>query len=35
MADAVVYATAVEKQCSVVTSDGHFEKLQGVTFIKK
>jgi predicted nucleic acid-binding protein len=35
MADAVVYATAVEKQCTIVTSDGHFEKLEGVTFMNK
>ncbi|MCK9419833.1 MAG: type II toxin-antitoxin system VapC family toxin [Nitrospirae bacterium] len=35
MADAVVYATAVEKQCSLITSDGHFEDHIGVTFIRK
>jgi predicted nucleic acid-binding protein len=35
MADAIVYATAAEKQCNLVTSDGHFEKLAGVTFIGK
>ncbi len=35
MADAIVYASANEKQCPVVTSDGHFERLDGVIFIKK
>jgi predicted nucleic acid-binding protein len=35
MADAVVYATAVEKQSQLITSDGHFEKLDGVTFFGK
>ncbi len=35
MADAVVYASTVEKQCSLVSSDGHFEDLPGVTFIRK
>ncbi len=35
MADAVVYATAVEKQCQLISSDRHFEKLDGVTFLRK
>jgi predicted nucleic acid-binding protein len=33
MADAMVYATAVEKNCSVVTSDEHFRKLDKVIFV--
>ena len=35
MADAMVFATAVEKQCTLISSDGHFEKLEGVTLIDK
>jgi predicted nucleic acid-binding protein len=35
MADAIVYATAVEKQFGLITSDGHFKDLAGVTFIEK
>jgi len=35
MADAMVYATAVEKQCGLITSDRHFKELIGVTFIGK
>ena len=35
MADAMVYATAVEKQCGLITSDGHFKDLAGVIFIGK
>ena len=35
MADAMVYATAVEKQYGLITSDGHFKDLTGVTFIGK
>jgi len=35
MADAMVYATAVEKQCGLITSDGHFKDLAGVVFIGK
>jgi toxin FitB len=35
MADAMVYATAVDNQCSLITSDGHFKDLAGVTFIAK
>ena len=33
MADAIVYATALEKKCKVVTSDAHFKKLEKVIFI--
>lgn len=33
MADAIVYATAMEKNCSVVTGDEHFKKLDKVIFI--
>jgi predicted nucleic acid-binding protein len=33
MADAMVYATAVEKRCGLITSDGHFKDLAGVIFI--
>jgi predicted nucleic acid-binding protein len=33
MADAMVYATAIEKNCSVVTSDEHFKKLDKVIFV--
>ncbi len=35
MADAIIYATAFEHGCKVVTSDSHFEKLDNVIFIKK
>lgn len=35
MADAMVYATAVEKQCGLITSDSHFKDLAGITFIGK
>ena len=35
MADAIIYATAFEYGCKVVTSDSHFEKLDNVIFIKK
>lgn len=35
MADSIIYATALEKQCAVVTSDDHFVKLERVTFIDK
>lgn len=35
MADAIVYATAVEKQCGLITSDRHFKDLSGVTFVGK
>ncbi len=35
MADAVVYASTVEKECGLITSDGHFKNLAGVTFVGK
>ena len=35
MADAVIYATAFEHGCKVVTSDAHFEKLENVIYLKK
>ncbi len=34
MADAIVYATALEENCEVITSDIHFKGLDNVTFIK-
>jgi predicted nucleic acid-binding protein len=34
-ADAVVYATALEQGADLLTCDAHFEKLPGVTFIRK
>lgn len=33
MADAIVYATALEKDCKVITSDTHFKGLERVIFI--
>lgn len=33
MADAIVYATALEHNCRLVTSDAHFKKLDKVVFI--
>ncbi len=33
MADAVIYATAKNENCKLVTSDPHFKNLPGVTFI--
>lgn len=33
MPDAIVYATALEKNCKVVTSDTHFEQLDKVIFV--
>lgn len=33
MADAMVYATALEHHCRLVTSDAHFKKLDRVVFI--
>jgi predicted nucleic acid-binding protein len=33
MADAIVYATAIEKNCKVVTGDMHFKGLDGIVFI--
>ncbi len=35
MADAIVYATALEKNCKVVTSDMHFKGLDSVVLIRK
>ncbi len=34
MADAVVYSTALEQNCKVVTSDAHFKDLERVVYIK-
>lgn len=33
MADAIVYATAIEKNCTLITSDEHFANLDNVTYI--
>jgi toxin FitB len=33
MADAIVYATALEENCEIVTSDAHFRGLKKVIFI--
>ncbi len=33
MADAIVYATALEKNCKVVTSDTHFKGLDRVVLV--
>lgn len=33
MADAIVYATALEEECKVVTSDSHFKGLDKVVFV--
>jgi predicted nucleic acid-binding protein len=33
-ADSIVYATAIKEDCSVVTSDPHFENLPKVVFLK-
>ncbi len=33
MADAIVYATAMEEACKVVTSDAHFKGLDNVVFL--
>ncbi|MHB8883062.1 MAG: PIN domain-containing protein [Thermodesulfovibrionales bacterium] len=35
MADAIVYASALENDCRVVTGDAHFRELDGVLFIGK
>lgn len=35
MADAIVYATAAETNCRVVTSDAHFSDLDKVIFISE
>jgi len=34
MADAIVYATALEADCTVITSDAHFRKLDKVVFVE-
>lgn len=34
MADAIVYATALENNCTVVTGDTHFKGLDRVIFVK-
>ena len=34
MADAIVYATAMEHNCDVVTEDRHFEDLDHVIFVR-
>jgi predicted nucleic acid-binding protein len=34
MADAIVYATALEENCKVVTSDTHFKGLDKVVFVE-
>ena len=33
MADAIVYATAVEQGCKVVTGDAHFKHLEMAVFV--
>jgi len=33
MADAIVYATAVEMECTVITSDSHFKGLDNVVLL--
>jgi len=33
MADAIIYATAIQEQCEVVTSDRHFAELCSVVYI--
>ncbi len=34
MADAIVYATALEAGCKIITSDAHFRELDRVVFIE-
>ncbi len=34
MADAIVYATALEADCKVITGDAHFRGLGGVVFVE-
>lgn len=34
MADAIVYATALEADCKVITGDAHFRKLDRVVFVE-
>ena len=33
MADAIIYATAMEEDCKVITGDAHFKGLENVIFI--
>ncbi|MCL4386256.1 MAG: type II toxin-antitoxin system VapC family toxin [Cyanobacteria bacterium] len=35
MADAIVYATGIIKNCSIATSDSHFKNLDRVIFISR
>lgn len=35
MADAIIYATALQEKARLITSDTHFRQLPGVTFLKK
>jgi len=35
MAYAMVYATAIEQQCPLITSDSHFKDLANVTYLGK
>jgi len=35
LADSIIYATAFERGCKLVTSDAHFEGLPNVVYIKK
>ena len=35
MADAILYATGLSENARIITSDSHFEKLPGVTFLKR
>lgn len=35
MDDAIIYATARQHDAELVTSDGHFQKLPGVTYLSK
>lgn len=35
MADAVIYATAIQEKAQLVTSDSHFSSLPGVVLLKK
>ena len=34
MADAIVYATALEADCKVITSDAHFRQVDRVVFVE-
>lgn len=35
MADAIIYATAIQQKAKLITSDAHFEGLPGVVLLKK